>query len=79
MIPFENTWPYEVIMNDYYVEECPFCKAEQVLLPLKKKEVPDIQSGRKKLLVFPCCFSKLTIIDIDQDYLLADSKIRSYR
>lgn len=76
MIPFENTLPYDVIMNDYYVQQCPFCAAEQVLLPLKKKEVPDIQSGKKKLLVFPCCYAKLTIVDMDDDYLLADSIVR---
>ncbi|GIP17165.1 hypothetical protein J40TS1_28070 [Paenibacillus montaniterrae] len=76
MIPFENTLPYDVIMNDYYVQQCPFCNAEHVLLPLKKKEIPDIQSGKKKLLVFPCCYSRLTIVNIDDDYLLADSSVR---
>lgn len=77
MIPFENTWPYEKIMGDLYVSECPFCKAENVLLLLKPKELPDIRSGKKRLMVFPCCHNKITIIDADQDYLLADSRLRS--
>lgn len=77
MIPFENCWPYEIIMNDYYVHECPFCQAERVLLPLNKKEIPNIQTGMKKLLIFPCCYGKATIIDIDQDYMLADSRLRN--
>lgn len=78
MIPFENTWPYEVIMKDYYVNSCPFCNEEQVLLPLKQKDINEIQTGKKKLLIFPCCYSKLTIVDIDQDYMLADTKVRNY-
>jgi len=76
MIPFENTLPYEVIMNDYYVQQCPFCSSEQILLPLKKKEIPEIQKGKKKLLVFPCCYAKLTIVDMDDDYMLADNPVR---
>lgn len=78
MTPFENTWPYELIMQDFYVSECPFCQAEQVLLPLKLKELPDIRTGKKKLLVFPCCYTSKTIIDIDDDYLLADSPMRNF-
>jgi hypothetical protein len=76
MIPFENTLPYDVIINDYYVQQCPFCYSEQILLPLKKKEIPDIQNGKKKHLVFPCCYAKLTIVDMDDDYMLADSTVR---
>ncbi len=76
MIPFRNTWPYETIMNDVYVNECPFCRSANVLLPLKKKELAAIQEGRKKLLVFPCCRHKMTIIDADRDYLLADKPLR---
>ncbi|HIW33720.1 MAG TPA: hypothetical protein IAA29_13135 [Candidatus Paenibacillus intestinavium] len=78
MIPFENTWPYERIMKDFYVDHCPFCDASQVLLPLKQREIGEIKSGKKKHLVFPCCYAKLQIIDMDDDYLLADSKVRSF-
>lgn len=76
MIPFANTWPYEIIMKDIYVAECPFCQASNVLLPLKVKELQTIHEGKKKLLVFPCCYNKVTLIDTDKDYLLSDSVIR---
>ncbi|WP_274361358.1 hypothetical protein [Paenibacillus thermotolerans] len=76
MIPFENTWPYETVGNDMYVLECPFCKNSNVLLPMKRKELTDIRDGKKKLLVFPCCHSRITIVDADADYLLASSRIR---
>lgn len=76
MIPFENTWPYDIIGDDFYVPECPFCKQENVLIPLQKEEVYHIQTGLKKLLVFPCCFAKIKLLQIDDDYLLADQKLR---
>lgn len=76
MIPFEQTWPYEVVMNDIYVEECPFCKQQNVLIPLKKKELKEIREGKKKLLVFPCCYNKVTVFDTDRDYLLTDQPLR---
>ncbi|NEW08421.1 hypothetical protein GK047_20700 [Paenibacillus sp. SYP-B3998] len=76
MIPFSNTWPYEIIMKDVYVAECPFCHSSNVLLPLKIRELTSIHEGMKKLLVFPCCYNKLTLVDTDRDYLLADCPIR---
>jgi hypothetical protein len=76
MIPFKHTWPYEIIMNDIYVSECPFCGKENVLIPLKKRELAAIREGAKKMLVFPCCFNKVTIIDTDPDYLLTDQPLR---
>jgi hypothetical protein len=76
MIPFEQTWPYEMIRNDIYVDVCPFCRQENVLIPLKKKELQTIHEGRKKLLVFPCCHNKVTLIDADRDYLLTDQPLR---
>lgn len=79
MIPFENSWPYELIQQDIYVHECPFCSESNVLLPLKKKDIPGIQQGAKKLLVFPCCHNKITIVDADRDYLLASQPIRTRR
>lgn len=72
MIPFENAWPYDTVMGDIYVTGCPFCDAENVLLPLKPSELPLIRDGKKKLMVFPCCHNKITIIDADSDYLLTD-------
>ncbi|MFF2889035.1 hypothetical protein [Paenibacillus sp. NPDC057967] len=76
MIPFQNAWPYERIMGDLYVSNCPFCDMDNVLLPLKPSELPDIQDGKKRLMVFPCCRNKVTIIDADQDYLLTDGPLR---
>lgn len=79
MIPFENTWPYELIRDDVYVSECPFCKKENVLLPIKKKDLQIIHEGAKKLLVFPCCRNKMYIIDTDGDYLLTNQPLRKSR
>ncbi|WP_214630949.1 hypothetical protein [Paenibacillus agaridevorans] len=76
MIPFENTWPYENMMGDLYVAECPFCDAENVLLLLKPSELPLIRDGKKRLMILPCCHGSMTIIDADRDYLLADSPLR---
>lgn len=75
MIPFKNAWPYEKVMGDMYVSSCPFCDAENVLLPLKPSELPLIQDGKKRLMVFPCCRNKATIIDADDDYLLMNSQL----
>jgi hypothetical protein len=76
MIPFRNTWPYETVRNDVYVSECPYCSAENVLIPLRKQDLHFIHEGRKKLLVFPCCHNKTMLIDVDPDYLLADQPLR---
>ena len=76
MIPFDHTWPYERQGKDFYVQQCPFCDAEHVHLALKQSEVKNIQTGMKKLLIFPCCYGKIKIIDMDDDYLLADEKLR---
>lgn len=76
MIPFERAWPYDCIMNDIYVPECPFCSTANVLIPLKPRELDDIRTGRKKLLVFPCCRNKLVVLDADRDYLMTDTVLR---
>ncbi|EJW15022.1 hypothetical protein M5X00_23795 [Paenibacillus alvei] len=76
MIPFENTLPYDHVMGDLYVSSCPFCHKDNVLLPIKPSELPDIHDGKKRLLVFPCCRNRLVIVDADSDYLLADRAIR---
>ncbi|GAA3409301.1 hypothetical protein ACFFNY_09365 [Paenibacillus hodogayensis] len=79
MIPFENTLPYETIGKDIYLHECPFCGAGSVLLPLRTIDLQPIREGRKRLIVFPCCREKITAIDADRDYLLADKPIRKRR
>lgn len=77
MIPFERTWPYDIIMKDIYTPSCPFCKEENVLLPLRPEEIEDIRRGKKRLLVFPCCHSRITIVDMDDDYMLTTQRLRS--
>lgn len=77
MIPFDRTWPYDIVMNDVYVPECPFCGQSNVLLPIRPVELDDVRSGKKKLLVFPCCRNSVTIIDADSDYLLTNRRLRS--
>ncbi|WP_438349166.1 hypothetical protein ACP8HI_00240 [Paenibacillus sp. FA6] len=76
MIPFQNTWPYDIIMGDIYVQTCPFCAKNNILIPMKPEELQVIHEGKKKLLVFPCCNNKINIIDVDTDYLLSDQPIR---
>ena len=78
MIPFEYTWPYEKIKTDIYVVECPFCHAANVTLPLKIDELQEIHDGKKKLVVFPCCYHKFTVVDTDEDYLLTNVLLRKY-
>lgn len=76
MIPFENTWPYERMGDDLYFATCPYCGTNDVLLPFHKKEISEIQSGTKMLLVIPCCNSSVKVIDADEDYLLTNTKLR---
>jgi hypothetical protein len=76
MIPFRNSWPYDIIMNDVYVHECPFCHRSQVLLPLKPSDVKSMYGGARKMtLIFPCCYGSLRLVDADQDYFLASRPI----
>ncbi|MFD0675087.1 hypothetical protein [Cohnella sp. GCM10027633] len=78
MIPFRNSWPYDITGNDVFVHECPFCRASNVLLPLKPADVASLYDGaRKILLVFPCCHSRVRIVDADSDYLLANKPLRA--
>ncbi|USB32565.1 hypothetical protein [Paenibacillus sp. YPG26] len=76
MIPFEKALPYDILMGDIYVQECPFCGSEHVLLPMKPNEIQSVREGKKKLLVFPCCHTRLTILDSDSDYLLTNKIVR---
>lgn len=76
MIPFRNSWPYDIVMNDVYVQECPFCRASQVLLPLKPSDIKSMYGGARKItLIFPCCYGSLRLVDADPDYLLASRPI----
>lgn len=76
MIPFENAYPYEVIQEDVYFLQCPFCTQENILLPLKDKDLSVIREGTKKRLVLPCCRESMIVIDTDRDYLLTNRRLR---
>lgn len=76
MIPFNQAWPYDIMMNDVYIQQCPFCQTENVLLPIRPKELATIHNGKKKLLVFPCCSNRVTLLDSDNDYILTDTVLR---
>ncbi|WP_150268952.1 hypothetical protein [Paenibacillus tepidiphilus] len=76
MIPFSHSWPYDIFQRDVYMQYCPFCSKEHVLLPMKPQELKSVREGKKKLLVFPCCGSSLTVVDSDADYLLFDRAVR---
>lgn len=53
MIPFSHTWPYDIILGDMYVQYCPFCDHENVLLPMKPKELQHVRDGKKSCWSFP--------------------------
>lgn len=52
MIPFSHTWPYDIILGDLYVQYCPFCNSENVLLPMKPKELQIVRDGKRNCLSF---------------------------
>ncbi len=77
MIPFHHCLPYDLVMNDVYVPECPFCSRANVLLPLKPADIEELRGGaRKRAVLFPCCHTRLQLVDADRDYLLADRPLR---
>ncbi|WMT40271.1 hypothetical protein RE628_23965 [Paenibacillus sp. D2_2] len=77
MIPFNKALPYDIIMGDVYVPQCPFCRSDNVLLTkFKPDDIVLVREGKKKLLVFPCCGNKITVLDSDNDYLLTDTIVR---
>ncbi|WEK53448.1 MAG: hypothetical protein P0Y55_12755 [Candidatus Cohnella colombiensis] len=77
MIPFSNCWPYDIVREDVYVQHCPFCPSQHILLPIKSDDVKSLYGGARKItLVFPCCHSRLRIIDADGDYLLSNRVLR---
>ncbi|GGG01032.1 hypothetical protein [Paenibacillus aceti] len=77
MIPFNKALPYDIIMGDVYVPLCPFCQSDNVLIAkLKPTDIIRAREGKKKMLVFPCCGNKITVLDSDNDYLLTDTIVR---
>jgi hypothetical protein len=76
MYQFSHTWPYERVMGDLYLTECPFCGSRSVPLHLKKEAFERAKEGIKTEAVLPCCHEKLTILRIDDDYLWTDRALR---
>jgi hypothetical protein len=77
VIPLRNSLPYDVVMNEVYAQQCPFCEQDHIHLPLKPADVKSMYGGARKItLIFPCCHGSLRIIDADADYLLANRAIR---
>ncbi|EIT85646.1 hypothetical protein A374_10433 [Fictibacillus macauensis ZFHKF-1] len=77
MLKFENSWPYDQVMNDIYVNECPFCQQENVLTSFSENKLQLAKEGIKQLLVMPCCHNKLTIVQADDDYFWSNEKLRN--
>jgi hypothetical protein len=77
VIPFENCWPYEIYGEDVYFHQCPSCGADEVRLPLKRRDLDEIRGGKRRLLVMPCCHAEYKLADADADYVLADRPMRS--
>ncbi|MBP3949894.1 hypothetical protein [Bacillus suaedae] len=76
MIPFINTWPYERLFDDIYIQTCPFCGADNVLTNMKKSEFKRAQESIKTILIMPCCNARMTILEADQDYFWTDKPLR---
>ncbi|MFT8872504.1 MAG: hypothetical protein ABF868_09430 [Sporolactobacillus sp.] len=76
MLDFHYSWPYERVAGDYYFEQCPFCQASPILLPLKKSRVTDAYDGVKTTIILPCCHERLVIERMDDDYIWASHWLR---
>jgi len=64
------------MMNDIYFQECPFCGASSVLLPIKKEAFENAKGGVKTFVIMPCCHEKLDILQIDDDYIWSNEPLR---
>ncbi|TMW72494.1 hypothetical protein [Alteribacter natronophilus] len=79
MIPFENTWPYELQMGDIYVSECPYCGEENVLTNMKTRDLKRAKEHVKFRLHMPCCNKTMVILEADDDYFWTDEPLRQQR
>jgi hypothetical protein len=79
MLSFKNTWPYERVAGDIYFHECPYCKAGNVLLPIRKRDFQGAIEGVKTHVVLPCCLEKMTVLQADEDYFWSDENLRQRR
>ncbi len=76
MSSFSHTWPYDVLENDLFLNECPFCGASSVLISIEGEKLELAKEGFKTHVVMPCCHEKLTILSLDDDYIWADRPLR---
>ncbi len=76
VIPFGHSWPYEKMMGDIYFHVCPYCKAENVLTGMKKREFENAKEGIKTILIVPCCNGRMTILQADDDYFWTNEQLR---
>ncbi|WP_257349590.1 hypothetical protein [Pseudalkalibacillus decolorationis] len=76
MSSFRTTWPYERIMKDIYIQQCPYCDGENILTSLKEEDLDNAKEGIKTYLIMPCCHSKMTILKADEDYFWTTEQLR---
>ncbi|WLD92683.1 hypothetical protein [Alkalihalobacillus sp. AL-G] len=76
MSSFRTTWPYEKMMKDIYIQQCPYCKTENILTSLKEEDLDQAKEGIKTHLIMPCCHSKMTILRADEDYFWTTEQLR---
>jgi hypothetical protein len=76
VISFRHSWPYERVMKDIYLNECPYCHSHNVLTSLDEDDMENAFEGIKTALVMPCCHNRMTIVKADEDYLWADELLR---
>lgn len=76
MSSFRNTWPYERMMKDIYIQTCPYCSKENILTNLKEEDLQHAMEGFRTYLIMPCCNSKMTILKADEDYFWTTEQLR---
>jgi hypothetical protein len=79
MYSFEYTWPYEKVMGDIYLHQCPYCHKESVLTGMKERDFKKAQEEIKTILIMPCCHHKMTILKADDDYFWTTEALRAMK
>ncbi|WP_022794140.1 hypothetical protein [Marinococcus halotolerans] len=75
-IPFENTWPYDKIGEDIYINECPYCGSRNILTAMKVKDLEWAKEEIKTYINMPCCHKRMHIVFADEDYLWTTEPLR---
>ncbi|WP_100400107.1 hypothetical protein [Bacillus sp. FJAT-44742] len=76
LIPFENTWPYDKMMEDIYLNECPYCHQHNVLTHMSVEDLERAKEEIKTNMVLPCCHTKMIILKADEDYFWTTDHLR---